>query len=68
MAFLATISSAASFRDVRLVGEGAQARVYLVEHEGTGERCVVKRCTMSSPSAAEQALRQAYGNGLQFVL
>lgn len=53
-----TAPSVASFRDVRLLGEGAQARVYLVEHIDTAERCVVKRCTMASPTAAEQALRE----------
>ena len=44
------------FSDVRLLGEGAQARVFLVEHDETGERHCVKRVTMSTKKAAEQAL------------
>ena len=49
--------NSASFRALRCLGEGAQARVYLVEH--AGELHCVKRVAMSSPKAAEQALREA---------
>ena len=45
-----------AFRDVRCLGEGAQARVYLVEHVDTGERLCVKRAAVATPTAAEQAL------------
>ena len=51
-----------SFRAVRCLGEGAQARVYLVEHEG--ELHCVKRVAMANPKAAEQALKEACTHAL----
>ena len=47
-----------NLRELRCLGEGAQARVYLVEHAESGERSCVKRVTTSSPKAAEQALQE----------
>jgi serine/threonine-protein kinase len=43
------------FRDLRCLGEGAQGKAVLVEHVETGERMCVKRISVASSKAAEQA-------------